>query len=135
MVLIKAITSSTHSVSHQMNISFVFIKNPNSSTIRWRGRSIHSFYSSLINFILHIRVVLGFDVLVISRMDFIRLIFVCFLAIILGSRCLTIILTKFILTTPYILIRNIRNVIWPTVSTTIRPSVFSLLFLLNIMNV
>ena len=57
------------------------------------------------------------------------------LAIILSSRCLTIILTKFILTTPNILIGNIRNVIRPTISTAVRSSVFSLLLFLNIMDI
>ena len=57
------------------------------------------------------------------------------LAVILCSRCLTIILTKFILTTPNILIRDIRNVIRPTIPTSVRSSVFSLLLFLNIMDI
>ena len=120
-----------------MNVCFVFIEDSNTSTIWWRSRGVHSFDGGIFDFLLHIRVILGFDILVISRMYFVRLIFVHFLAIILCRRirCRGIILTKFILTSSNILIGNIRYIVWPTISSSIRSSIFSFLFFLNIMNI
>ena len=120
-----------------MNVSFVFIENTNTSAIWWRSRSVHSFDSGVLDFVLHIGIILGFDILVISRMYLIRLIFVALLAIILLLRIRRgcIILTKFILTTSNILIGNIRYIIRPSISSSIRSSIFSFLFFLNIMNV